>query len=67
MGKVLVSGSFALAAGLVELLDEQLPGKTVLWNPFKRIRYDIDTTGFEIIQKYGPALTVATGLAMRTL
>ena len=65
--KVLLCGGFSQASGLVELLDQQLPGNTVLWNPFRKIRYDIDTPGLEIIQKHGPALAVAAGLAMRTI
>jgi type IV pilus assembly protein PilM len=65
--KILVCGGFSLAKGFVELLDLHLPGKAVLWNPFERIRYNSHIPGQEIIEKYGPALTVATGLAMRSI
>ena len=65
--KILVCGGFALEEGFVELLDRQLPAPTVLWNPFDKIRYDASQTYQNILQKNGPALAVAAGLAMRSI
>ncbi len=70
--KIYVCGGFALAKGFVEILNSQLPAKAVLWNPFDKIRCD---TGYDhrgilqksVLQKSGPALAVAAGLAMRSI
>ncbi|MFZ0033525.1 MAG: type IV pilus assembly protein PilM [Sedimentisphaerales bacterium] len=64
--KIFVCG-FALAKGLVELLDSRLPAKTMLWNPFDKIRCDGDQNCRDILQKNGPAMAVAAGLAMRSI
>lgn len=64
---IFVCGGFAQTEGFIELLDYRLPSKVVLWNPFKKMRYDSQTSGFEIIEKHGPSLALAAGLAMRTI
>ncbi len=64
--KIFVCG-FALVKGLVELLDSRLPAKTVLWNPFDKIPCDGDQDCRDILQKNGPAMAVAAGLAMRSI
>jgi type IV pilus assembly protein PilM len=65
--KILVCDSFARVKGFVELLDSRLPAKTVLWNPFDKIRCDADQNCRDILQKNGPAMAVAAGLAMRSI
>ncbi len=65
--KVFVCGGFALVKGFVELLDNQLPTTAVLWNPFDKIRCDAGWQCEDILQKNGPAMTVAAGLAMRSI
>jgi len=70
--KMYVCGDFALADGFVEILNRQLPVETVLWNPFDKIRYDTgrDHKGLlqkNILQRSGPAMAVAAGLAMRSI
>jgi len=65
--KIFVCDGFALAKGFVELLDSRLPARTVLWNPFDRIHCDADQNCRDILQKNGPAMAVATGLAMRSI
>jgi len=65
--KIFVCGGFALAKGFIELLDDQLPTKAVLWNPFDEIRCDADRNCRDILQKNGPAMAVAAGLAMRSI
>ncbi|TFG48434.1 MAG: type IV pilus assembly protein PilM [Candidatus Brocadiia bacterium] len=64
--KVLVCGGFALINGFVELLNSRLPAKAELWNPFKKIGCD-DPATRELLEKKGPAMAVAAGLAMRTI
>ena len=65
--KIFVCGGFALVKGFVELLDNQLPAKAVLWNPFDKIRCDAGQNYRDILQKNGPAMAVAAGLAMRSI
>lgn len=65
--KVFVCGGFALAKGFIELLDSRLPAKAVLWNPFDNVRCDAEQHHRDILQKNGPAMAVAAGLAMRSI
>jgi type IV pilus assembly protein PilM len=78
--KLYVCGGFALAAGFIELLNEQLGIEAVLWNPFENMRFDILRPGSPVAgpgrenQKYreflserGAAFAVAAGLAMRSI
>jgi type IV pilus assembly protein PilM len=62
--KVFVCG-FTPVKGFIELLDSRLPAGTVLWNPFDKIPCDGDQNCRDILQKNGPAMAVAAGLAMR--
>jgi len=64
--KIFVCGGFALVRGFVELLNSRLGAEAVLWNPFEKIRCDDTDQQFgDIVDKRGPALAVAAGLAMR--
>jgi type IV pilus assembly protein PilM len=65
--KIFVCGGFAMVKGFVELLDEQLPAAVVLWNPFDKIGCDAGQQCRDILQKSGPAMAVAAGLAMRSI
>jgi len=65
--KIFVCDGFALAKGFVELLDSHLPARVVLWNPFDRMHCDADRNCRDILQKKGPAMAVAAGLAMRSI
>jgi len=70
--KVLVCGGFALANGFVEFLSRQLPMETVLWSPFEKMSYDVGrghrgVRRKNILEKNGPAMAVAAGLAMRSI
>jgi type IV pilus assembly protein PilM len=65
--KIFVCGGFALVKGFVELLDSRLPARAVLWNPFDKIRCDAGQDCHDILQKNGPVLAVAAGLAMRAV
>ena len=65
--KILVCGGFALAKGFVELLNNQLGAEAILWNPFDTMRCDADQQSKDIFEIVGPAMTVAAGLAMRSV
>lgn len=70
--KLFVCGGFAMVKGFMELLNTQLPVKSMLWNPFDKIRCDVGHGARAVLQKNilaknGPAMAVACGLAMRTI
>lgn len=65
--KIFVCGGFALVEDFVELLDDHLPVAAVLWNPFDNAPCDADQQCKDILQRNGPAMTVAAGLAMRSI
>ena len=65
--KIFVCGSFAMASGLIEILNCHLAEEIVLWNPFEKIDCQPDSNCQDILQKNGPALAVAAGLAMRSI
>lgn len=67
VNKMLLCGSFAPARGFIELLAARLPIEVVLWDPVGAMLRDIDSPGEAVLDKAGPALTVAAGLAMRTI
>lgn len=70
--ELLVCGGIAAANGLLDVLNEQLSAKAVLWNPFEKMRLRSLRSPNEalrnnIIRNSGPALAVAVGLAMRSI
>lgn len=65
--KIFVCGGFALVKGFVELLEKGLGTKVILWNPFDKIPLQAGQVDENVIGRYGPALAVAAGLAMRTI
>jgi len=65
--KIFVCGDFAPVKGFVELLDSRLPAKVSVWNPFDKIRCNAGRLCEDILQKNGPAMAVAAGLAMREI
>lgn len=65
--KIHVCGGFALVKGFLELLDNQLPATVVLWNPFEKIACNAGPSCRDILQKSGPEMAVAAGLAMRSV
>ena len=64
--KILVCG-FAQVKGFVEMLNSRITAETVLWNPFEKIPCDVNPSCRETLQKNGPAMAVAAGLAMRLI
>lgn len=70
--KIFVCGGFALVDGFVELLNRQLHVEAVLWNPFEIMGCDVErghrgVLQRNILEKNGPAMAVAAGLAMRSV
>lgn len=65
--EVFLCGGFAIVKGFAELLGEQLSPRVILWNPFEKIRCNAGQKCQDVIQKHGPALAVAAGLAMRSV
>lgn len=64
--KLFVCGGFALVGGFVELLNRRLGVEAVLWNPFDKIRGNVNRQCEDVVAKTGPAMAVAAGLAMRS-
>ena len=65
--KIFVCGGFAPAWGFVELLSRRLGTEVLLWNPFDNMRCEASKKNTAIYRKVGPAMAVATGLAMRSI
>jgi type IV pilus assembly protein PilM len=65
--KIYVCGGFSQARGFVELLSSRLPAEAILWNPFEKMPCRGDSQCESILQKNGPSLAVAGGLAMRSI
>ncbi len=69
--RILVCGGFALFDGFMDFLNEHLPIKFELWNPFDKMRCHSRVLQSvllkNILRKNGPAMVVAAGLAMRSL
>jgi type IV pilus assembly protein PilM len=65
--EIYVSGGFALVDGFVDLLKSSFPANVRLWNPFETVPCNIPIQYADFLKKQGPAMTVAAGLAMRTI
>jgi type IV pilus assembly protein PilM len=69
--RILVCGGFALFGSFMEFLNEHLPIKFELWNPFDKMQCHSRVLQSvllkNILRKNGPAMVVAAGLAMRSL
>lgn len=65
--KIFICGGFSLVKGFVELFNSNFPAPVVLWNPFEKMRCEADRTCMDVLQKNGPAMAVAAGLAMRSI
>ena len=65
--QVYVCGGLSQAQGVLGLLAEQLPAQVLLWNPFRKVRWQGDALGLEVLERHGPAMVVAAGLGMRAI
>jgi type IV pilus assembly protein PilM len=65
--RILVCGGFGMVRGFVDILNEQLPLKAILWNPFDTMKCSVDRKCLDVIHSKGPVMAVAAGLAMRSV
>ncbi|MGA2172782.1 MAG: type IV pilus assembly protein PilM [Sedimentisphaerales bacterium] len=65
--QILVCGGFGMVKGFIDILNKQLPVKAILWNPFDAMQCSVSRQCLDVIQTNGPAMAVATGLAMRSV
>ena len=59
-------GGFALIKGTAQMLNKSLTAEVRIWNPLTRLYKDCGNECIEMLNKNGPGLALATGLAMRT-
>lgn len=64
--KIFLSGGFSLAPMFMDMLTDALPVETSVLNPLAHMDWHAGSNQAQM-KTYGPALAVATGLAMRTL
>jgi type IV pilus assembly protein PilM len=64
--KIFLCGGFSMVETFVEMLSDALPVETVLLDPMSCLQWEAPAGQAEL-KTCGPALAVATGLAMRTL
>lgn len=65
--QIYLSGGWALSRPFVELLRQALSAKVEVFNPFQTLAIQAPPAQETLMKQAGPALTVAAGLAMRTL
>jgi len=65
--RICLTGGWALSRPFVELLVQALPVKVEVFNPFDTIPIKAPIPQEVLMKQSGPALTVAVGLAMRTI
>jgi type IV pilus assembly protein PilM len=65
--QVLVCGRFALIPSFVGLLSAKLPLPVALWNPVGKLRCEGDPWCEALLRTTGPAMAIATGLALRRI
>jgi type IV pilus assembly protein PilM len=67
VSKIYVCGGFSTVPGFVEVLGKYLFAEVILWNPFSKIRPRKDAKCEVLLDKEGPSMALAAGLAMRTI
>jgi type IV pilus assembly protein PilM len=67
VNRVLVCGRFGLITGILDLLSAKLPFQVGLWNPVSSLRCEANPECEATLRKTGPAMAIATGLAMRRI
>ncbi len=65
--QVYVCGGFSTVPGFVELLGRYLFAEVILWNPFSKIQLRKGAKCEVLLDKEGPSMALAAGLAMRTI
>jgi type IV pilus assembly protein PilM len=67
LDRVMLSGGGALVTNLESILQERFQANVELLNPFRNIRYNESDFDPDWINSNAPAMTVAVGLAIRTV
>ena len=62
-----VSGGFSLVDDFIKAMNDGVRGKASVWNPFTHLHCQAQVADTGLLQKHGPALAVAAGLAMRSI
>jgi type IV pilus assembly protein PilM len=65
--RIYLTGGWALSRPFVELITQALPMQVEVFNPFLTLAIQAPPAQEALMKLSGPALTVAAGLAMRTL
>ena len=69
--RIHLCGGFALIDGFIDLLNDQIASEVVLWNPFDKLgrdtAYEQHVKGDDILRTKGPLMSVAAGLALRSI
>ena len=65
--RIFVCGGFARARRFVELLGRRLGTDVLLWNPLDSMQCGASDKSKNVYKTVGPAMAVATGLAMRSI
>jgi type IV pilus assembly protein PilM len=65
--RIYLTGGWALSRPFVELITQALPVPVEVFNPFQTLTIQAAPAQETLMKLSGPALTVAAGLAMRTL
>ncbi len=65
--QIYLTGGWALSRPFVELITQALPVQVEVFNPFRTLAIQAPAAQEALMKTSGPALTVAVGLAMRTL
>ena len=67
VNQVLVCGRFALVPSIIDLLGAKLPYQVTVWNPVADLRCEASPRCEELLRTVGPAMAIATGLALRRI
>jgi len=67
VNRILLCGGFSQIEGFVNLLDQRLPSNVELWNPLAKMNNNNNEKLTKKIESLGPSLTLAAGLAMRSI
>ena len=65
--RIWLCGGFALIGGFVKVLEKSLLAPVQVFDPFEKMRLQVGPTAQILLKTNGPALTVAAGLAMRSI
>ena len=64
---IYLCGGFAMVDKFAQLLAAQISANIILWNPFEEIKDKNSRQFKDLLEKKGPAMAVAAGLALRAI